>query len=94
MAPHAVVIEGLSKKFPTPSGLGEFTVIETLSLEIARGSFASIVGPSGCGKSTLLNIIAGIEPLDGAACKSYRRTAPMPPRGSVMCSKARDCSTG
>jgi len=65
MAPYAVVIEGLSKKFPTPGGLGEFTVIETLSLQIARGSFASIVGPSGCGKSTLLNIIAGIEPHDG-----------------------------
>ena len=65
MASYAVVIEGLSKKFPTPAGLGKFTVIESLSLEIARGSFASIVGPSGCGKSTLLNIIAGIESRDG-----------------------------
>ena len=65
MASQAVIIEGLSKKFPTPSGLGKFTVIESLGLEIARGSFASIVGPSGCGKSTLLNIIAGIEPCDG-----------------------------
>jgi NitT/TauT family transport system ATP-binding protein len=65
MALQAVTIEGLSKIFPTPSGLGKFTVIESLSLEIARGSFASIVGPSGCGKSTLLNIIAGIEPRDG-----------------------------
>jgi NitT/TauT family transport system ATP-binding protein len=61
MATQAVVIEGLSKKFPTPSGVGEFTVIEAVSLKVARGSFASIVGPSGCGKSTLLNIIAGIE---------------------------------
>jgi NitT/TauT family transport system ATP-binding protein len=65
MASQAVIIEGLSKKFPTPAGLGKFTVIESLSLEIARGSFASIVGPSGCGKSTLLNIIAGIESRDG-----------------------------
>ncbi|MGE5060213.1 MAG: ABC transporter ATP-binding protein [Betaproteobacteria bacterium] len=65
MASQAVIIEGLSKKFPTPSGRGKFTVIESLGLEIARGSFASIVGPSGCGKSTLLNIIAGIEPCDG-----------------------------
>ena len=64
MASHAVVIDGLCKKFPTPSGQGEFTVIESLSLQIACGSFASIVGPSGCGKSTLLNIIAGIEPRD------------------------------
>ena len=64
MSSHAVVIEGLSKKFPSPIGFGQFAVIESLSLQISRGSFASIVGPSGCGKSTLLNIIAGIEPHD------------------------------
>jgi len=64
MASQAVVIEQLSKKFPSPSGFGQFTVIESLSLQIFRGSFASIVGPSGCGKSTLLNIIAGIETHD------------------------------
>ncbi|HEY1235714.1 MAG TPA: ABC transporter ATP-binding protein [Candidatus Binatia bacterium] len=65
MASHAVSIEALSKKFPAPGGVGEFTVIESLSLQIACGSFTSIVGPSGCGKSTLLNIIAGIESRDG-----------------------------
>lgn len=69
MSSQAVVIEGLSKKFPSPSGFGEFAVIESLSLQISRGSFASIVGPSGCGKSTLLNIIAGIEPHDAGAVR-------------------------
>jgi NitT/TauT family transport system ATP-binding protein len=64
MPSNAVEIEGLGKTFPTPSGLSRFTVIESLSLRIERGTFASIVGPSGCGKSTLLNIIAGIETLD------------------------------
>src|SRR5512144_1785255 len=73
MASQAVIIEGLSKKFPTPSGRGKFTVIESLALEIARGSFASIVGPSGCGKSTLLNIIAGIEPSDGGRVEVLSR---------------------
>ncbi|MGN6732645.1 MAG: ABC transporter ATP-binding protein [Candidatus Binatia bacterium] len=73
MASQAVTIVGLSKIFPTPSGLGKFTVIESLSLEIARGSFASIVGPSGCGKSTLLNIIAGIEPSDGGRVQILSR---------------------
>jgi NitT/TauT family transport system ATP-binding protein len=65
MPSNAVEIEGLSKTFPTPSGLSRFAVIESLNLRIERGTFASIVGPSGCGKSTLLNIIAGIETLDG-----------------------------
>jgi len=64
MSSQAVVIERLSKKFPSPSGIGQFTVIESLSLQVSRGSFASLVGPSGCGKSTLLNIIAGIESHD------------------------------
>jgi len=64
MSSDAVVIEGLSKKFPSPTGFRQFAVIESLSLQIARASFASIVGPSGCGKSTLLNIVAGIEPHD------------------------------
>ncbi len=65
MASEAVAIHALSKKFPSPSGFGEFTVIDSLSLRIERGSFVSLVGPSGCGKSTLLNIIAGIEPHNG-----------------------------
>jgi NitT/TauT family transport system ATP-binding protein len=64
MIPKAVVIEGLIKMFPSPNGLGQFTVIDSLNLQIGRGNFASIVGPSGCGKTTLLNIIAGIESYD------------------------------
>ena len=36
-------------------------VIEQLNLEIAEGSFVTLVGRSGCGKSTLLNMIAQID---------------------------------
>ncbi|WP_374030215.1 ABC transporter ATP-binding protein [Bdellovibrio bacteriovorus] len=48
-------IQNLHKKF------AQRQVIENLSLEIAPGSFVSVVGPSGCGKSTLLRLIAGLE---------------------------------
>ena len=41
---------------------GELTVVAPLHLDIAPGTFVSIVGPSGCGKSTLLRMIAGLEP--------------------------------
>lgn len=36
------------------------------ALDVADGSFLSIIGPSGCGKSTLLRIVAGVtEPTSG-----------------------------
>jgi len=64
VASKAVVINNVTKRFSSPAGAGEFTVLDSISLEIERGTFVSLVGPSGCGKSTLLNIIAGVEPCD------------------------------
>ncbi|MFN4240832.1 MAG: ATP-binding cassette domain-containing protein, partial [Erythrobacter cryptus] len=40
---------------------GEKVVLERVSLEIAAGSFVSIIGPSGAGKSSLLRLILGQE---------------------------------
>ncbi len=38
---------------------GAMAAVDALSLEVAHGSFFSILGPSGCGKTTLLRMIAG-----------------------------------
>ena len=38
--------------------------LDGLSLEIAKGEFATITGPSGCGKSTLLNLLGGLDTAD------------------------------
>ncbi|WP_020186047.1 ABC transporter ATP-binding protein [Methylopila sp. 73B] len=38
---------------------GDQIVIENLNLDIASGSFVSVVGPSGCGKSTFLRMVLG-----------------------------------
>jgi len=35
--------------------------LASLTLDIARGEFVSLLGPSGCGKSTLLRMFAGLE---------------------------------
>jgi NitT/TauT family transport system ATP-binding protein len=51
-----IVLDGVSKRF------GTLEVAERIDLEVASGTFVSVVGPSGCGKSTLLRMIAGLEP--------------------------------
>lgn len=40
---------------------GDKVVLERVDLDIAAGSFVSIIGPSGAGKSTLLRVILGQE---------------------------------
>jgi NitT/TauT family transport system ATP-binding protein len=40
---------------------GEKIVLEDVNLDIAAGSFVSIIGPSGAGKSSLLRVILGQE---------------------------------
>ncbi len=65
MSTRIVSVDKLTKRFTVPGGGEEkFVVLDSVSLEVDEGAFASIVGPSGCGKSTLLNIIAGIETHD------------------------------
>ena len=40
---------------------GDKIVLEKVSLDVAEGSFVSIVGPSGAGKSTFLRLVLGQE---------------------------------
>jgi spermidine/putrescine transport system ATP-binding protein len=50
----------VTKKF------GKFTAVDSVSFDVPRGNFFSILGPSGCGKTTLLRMIAGFtEPTKG-----------------------------
>lgn len=54
-----VEIEHLTKRFVTKDKT--VTALKDINLQIAKGSFTSIIGSSGCGKSTLLRIIGGLE---------------------------------
>ena len=53
-----VSLRGLHKRF------GGQVAVRALDLDVARGSFFSILGPSGCGKTTTLRMIAGFEQPD------------------------------
>jgi spermidine/putrescine transport system ATP-binding protein len=44
---------------------GAHVAVDSVSFQVARGSFFSILGPSGCGKTTLLRMIAGFIAPDG-----------------------------
>ncbi len=52
-------LEGLSHWFPA-RGAAPVQAISDISLDVAAGSFVSLVGQSGCGKTTLFNIMAGL----------------------------------
>ncbi len=56
--PAHLDIEGVGKRFR------QTTVLDGITLGVARGEFVSLLGPSGCGKTTLLRILAGLLAAD------------------------------
>ena len=66
---------------------GSQIVLERINIEIASGSFVSVVGPSGAGKSTFLRLILGQErPSQGAVLLDGKPfpAEPGPDRGIVF----------
>ena len=59
-----VRLEHISKIYQDPKTGKDFYAVKDTSLEIAPGSFVTLLGPSGCGKTTTLRMIAGFESPD------------------------------
>jgi spermidine/putrescine transport system ATP-binding protein len=74
MADICLELRGVTKRF------GAVEAVASVSLQIERGEFFSLLGPSGCGKTTLLRMIAGFEATtEGQILMNGRDIAPLPP---------------
>jgi spermidine/putrescine transport system ATP-binding protein len=64
----------VSKRF------GAIQAVDSVSLEIRKGEFFSLLGPSGCGKTTMLRLAAGFEyPDAGRVILDGRDITDLPP---------------
>jgi len=54
-----IELDGLSMRYAVAGA--DVTVLDELSLSVARGERVAIVGPSGSGKTTLLLLLTGLE---------------------------------
>ncbi len=79
-----LVIDNVSKAYPTPNG--PYVVLDGVNLIVREGEFVCVIGHSGCGKSTLLDMVSGFrKPTDGEIrLQTQRITAPGPDRMVVF----------
>lgn len=74
MTMNAIEVIGVSKNF------GTYQALKSISFEIRRNEFFTMLGPSGCGKTTLLRMLAGFEsPDDGTILLNGTEVVDIPP---------------
>jgi zinc transport system ATP-binding protein len=56
-------------------GYGELPVLESVSIDVAPGTFLGLVGPNGSGKSTLLDLMLGLRQPDSGTVTLFGEPA-------------------
>ena len=75
-----VRLENISKIYQDPKTGKDFYAVHDANLDIAPGSFVTLLGPSGCGKTTTLRLIAGfLEPNAGKVLLKGENITGVPP---------------
>ena len=86
----SVVVENLSKTFPSPTRKGQPVVaVDGLSFTAEEGTMFTLLGPSGCGKTTTLRCIAGLEAPDTGEISIGDRTLVSASRGTSVAANER-----
>ena len=79
-----VLARGLVKRF------GDFTAVDGIDVEVARGEAFGFLGPNGAGKSSTMRMIGCVSPVTdghaaGARAWTRRSTARASGPGSASC---------
>ncbi|MGB3433387.1 ABC transporter ATP-binding protein [Achromobacter sp.] len=81
MTQWAVAASDVRKRYPGAAGV---EALASVSVEVPRGRFVSILGPSGCGKSTFLRCVAGLETVSSGDLRVEGVPVQGPPDGMGM----------
>ncbi|PRX11368.1 UNVERIFIED_ORG: ribosome-dependent ATPase [Martelella mediterranea] len=61
----AIEAEGLTKRF------GDFTAVDHVSFQIAKGEIFGFLGSNGCGKTTTMKMLTGLLPVSEGTAKLF-----------------------
>ena len=64
----AIRAVGLTKRF------GDFTAVDNVSFEIARGEIFGFLGSNGCGKTTTMKMLTGLLPVSDGVAQLFGHT--------------------
>jgi NitT/TauT family transport system ATP-binding protein len=85
-SPLAIQVSNVGKVFATAEGSAVRVVeaVRSVSFEVKRGEFFSILGPSGSGKTTCLRILAGLLAKDAGSVAVHGTEVTGPSRDRAM----------